>query len=105
MIPRTVTVNGVPYNVRRVPAERIDASRDTAGSCNTEATLILIAEEISSAAQLSTFLHEVGHASFYESGARELVKDMASQPNKLEELLVQIWLPVYRQAIGQGRAR
>ncbi len=98
MIPRSVKVNGVEYTVRRVPAERLD-SGDAQGLCDANATLILIAKELSTAAQMSTYLHELGHASFYESGAAEAIKAFTTRTDEVEELLCQIWLPVYRGAL------
>lgn len=97
MIPRTVLVNGVRYRVDVVPKEKLGGD---AGECRPEVARILIAKELSPEVRASTYLHELGHATAYESGAQEIMRRFAVDAHGLEELLVQVWLPAYRRVVG-----
>lgn len=92
-IPRTVTINGVRYKVRR-------SALETNGSCDPEKALILLGEDLATEAARSVFYHEVGHGSFYESGAAEAIRTLTPSPKRVEELLVNICFPTYRLALG-----
>lgn len=97
-VPRAVVVNGVTYRVAVRPREKF--GKDDDGACCQEQSLILIARELSPAQARSTYFHEVGHAAFFESGMGEILKDFTPQPDRLEELLLQVFAPVYRAALG-----
>lgn len=98
MIPKAVTVNGVTYRVDTRP--RASFGKDDDGECRQEKALILVASELAPRQQRSTYLHEVGHAAFFESGATAMLADYTPTPERLEELILQIFLPVYRTALG-----
>lgn len=98
MIPRVVNVHGVPYRVAVRP--RAAFGKDEDGICFTEQTLIVLAKELSPAQARATYMHEVGHAAFFESGMLEVLKDYTPHPDRLEEVLLQVFAPVYRQALG-----
>lgn len=99
MIPRAVTVGGVRYAVERPASERIAGNR---GENDPEQTRIYVARELSTEAARSTYLHEVGHVALYESGMLDLLRDLVPKrrASTLEEALMNVWLPVYRAAIG-----
>jgi hypothetical protein len=101
VIPRTVLVNGVRYRTAVRPRAHFRCDGvDLDGLCDPEQALIVIARELAPSQQTAAYRHEIGHAAFHESGASELLKDYTTQPDRLEEVLLQVFAPVYRLALG-----
>ena len=100
-IPRTVRVGSTLYEVRRVPASQIGEGGDQ-GECKLDEGVILIGEHLPDRVALPVYLHELGHATWFDSGAHEFMKRYlpAQASHEVEENLCNIWLPSYRAAIG-----
>ena len=100
-IPRTVRVCATVYEVRRVPATQVGEGGDQ-GECKSDEGLILIAEHLPDRVALPVLHNELGHATWFESGAYQYMKRYlpAHALHEVEEDLCNIWLPDYRAAIG-----
>jgi len=95
-VPSSVLVCGVRYAV-------VDADEDEIGGVGDNTpplARIRLARKLARSVRRKTYKHELGHTTSYESGARELLREFAAHPMRLEELLIQTWFPAYDAALG-----
>ena len=77
MIPRTIKVAGVDYDVRIV--DEIENNPNNMGVTLHHKSVIQIKRNMSKDKQEQTFIHELLHACFYEAGYKEFAEDMINR--------------------------
>ena len=71
MIPDSVKVAGVVYQVKTVPFVEIDSNRNYQGACRHSETIIEILDSLSDDRKEQVFIHELTHAILNEAGYSE----------------------------------
>ena len=92
----TVRVGQVVYTIHEATQRERAALRDAVGACNVHTGKILIRKGLAEGVRYETLVHEIGHAVAYGSGAREYLKTVLAEPDKVdevEEMLLQILVP------------
>lgn len=77
VIPRTLKVAGVDYDIRVV--DEIENNRNNMGVTLHQKSVIQIKRNMSEDKQEQAFIHELLHACFYEAGYKEFTEDMINR--------------------------
>ena len=86
-IPKVVNIHGHEYTVSIVPASKLNPGE--AGVMRYPQRLIMIAKEMSPEIRWLTFLHELKHASQYETGLTQIMgKQLAETDSELFASLI-----------------
>lgn len=100
-IPSTVCVNGVVYRVAVRPRKAFAPEDDLDGICCQEQSLIVLAKELGPTQRVAAYVHELAHAAMHESGAGVVMEDFTKKADRLEELLISTFVPVFYVALGE----
>lgn len=93
----TVRVGSVDYTVTEATPRERRVLSGAVGACNVHTGAILIRSGLAEGVKLETLGHEIGHALFFGSGAREYLRTVLADPDKaeeVEEMLLQILTPM-----------
>jgi len=96
-----VLAAGIPYSVFEAPAE--GELEENLGLCRYGRHQIFVREGLSPEAAKDTLFHEISHAVWNESGAKQLLKGSIAERldvDELEETLIQILTPHFLRAMA-----
>lgn len=79
MLPTSVKVAGIDYQVKEVDTVIIGNSTSYAGSCAYESSEIQILNCLSEGKKEQTLVHEILHACFHEAGFDEQDEDVVNR--------------------------
>lgn len=99
-----VQVGQVTYTIQEATPRERRVLRDAVGACNPHTAVILLRKGLAPGVQQETVAHEIGHAVAYGSGAREYLKTVLAEPEKVdevEEMLLQILVPTILTVRGK----
>ncbi|MDP4549831.1 ImmA/IrrE family metallo-endopeptidase [Alkalihalobacillus macyae] len=79
MIPNSVRVSGLDYQVEEKPFVQIGESKDYLGCCSYSTTTIELLDSMSDDRKEQVFVHELTHAIFNEAGYDQHEEDMINR--------------------------
>jgi Zn-dependent peptidase ImmA (M78 family) len=79
IIPKTVRVGAIDYDVDYADVVVIDGSINYAGSCDFENSQILIIDKLKESKKFAVFMHELVHIMFDQAGYHEHDEDMVER--------------------------